>query len=107
MEQAEPADRYHEEAIKSGIGSSTITLQSMKSAFKPGQLIRFLKYTKDLIIYYNAAFKEMEKTWPLYGRHSEPPLTPEEWWLEVIRKCLLHAGAEQSGEYTCSLYPTY
>lgn len=44
------------------------------------------------------AFKEMESAWPLYGKHANPPLTPEQWWTEVITRTMLHAGAAQSGQ---------
>lgn len=42
------------------------------------------------------AFKEMDKTWPMYGKHADPPLTPEKWWTELIRRSIVNAGAEPS-----------
>jgi hypothetical protein len=43
------------------------------------------------------AFKEMEKIWPLYGKLSNPPLSPEQWWTELIQRCMKHAGASNEG----------
>jgi hypothetical protein len=38
----------------------------------------------------------MEKTYPLYGKHSDPSLSPEEWWTMLIRHCLVNGGADSS-----------
>ena len=53
------------------------------------------QYTCSLM--FSLAFREMDKTWPLYGKHSDPPLSPEEWWTEVIKRTMLHAGAPPTG----------
>lgn len=48
------------------------------------------------MIWLTAAFKEMNVVYPLYGKHSTPPLTPEAWWSDLIRRCMLHAGASEA-----------
>ncbi|CAK9783202.1 HAD-like protein [Cutaneotrichosporon oleaginosum] len=45
---------------------------------------------------FRPAFKEMNATHPLYGKHSTPPLTPESWWTGLIVKCMAHAGASET-----------
>ncbi|OCF35974.1 hypothetical protein I317_00497 [Kwoniella heveanensis CBS 569] len=67
-------EQYHEEGIKGGLSPESITPQSVRSAFGP-------------------AFKEVNAGWPLYGKHSEPPLSPEQWWTKIIYQTLKHAGA--------------
>ena len=39
----------------------------------------------------------MNSTWRVYGKHSDPPLIPEDWWLEVIKRTMRHAGAAAEG----------
>lgn len=46
------------------------------------------------------AFKAMEARWPVYGKHSTPALSPEQWWTELIKQCMLEAGAAEKGEST-------
>jgi hypothetical protein len=46
------------------------------------------------------AFKAMEVRWPVYGKHSKPALSPEQWWTELIKQCMLEAGAAEKGECT-------
>ncbi|KAK1923298.1 HAD-like domain-containing protein [Papiliotrema laurentii] len=70
-------EQYHEEALRAGIPSETISPDTVRAGFKP-------------------AFKEMDKTWPMYGKHADPPLMPEKWWTELIRRCIVNAGAEPS-----------
>ncbi|RSH87113.1 hypothetical protein EHS25_003602 [Saitozyma podzolica] len=70
-------EQYHEEAIRAGISPSSISPESVRQGFKP-------------------AFKEMERQFPLYGKLAKPPVSPEAWWAELIRRCMLHAGASQS-----------
>ncbi|WVQ95417.1 hypothetical protein IAU59_002514 [Kwoniella sp. CBS 9459] len=67
-------EQYHEEGVRGGLSPDCISPQSVRSAFKP-------------------AFKEIDATWPLYGKHSTPPLSPEEWWTKIIYQTLRHAGA--------------
>jgi hypothetical protein len=43
------------------------------------------------------AFKDMDRQFPLYGKLAKPPISPEAWWTELIQRCMLHAGASQSG----------
>lgn len=42
----------------------------------------------------------MNATYPLYGKHSTPPLTPESWWTQLIVKCMRHAGAGEDRKGT-------
>ncbi|WWC92549.1 uncharacterized protein L201_007508 [Kwoniella dendrophila CBS 6074] len=68
-------EQYHEEAIKGGLSPHSISPSSVRAAFKP-------------------AFKAIDVKWPLYGKHSNPALTPEEWWTKIIRQTLLEAGGD-------------
>lgn len=51
----------------------------------------------------------MNAQFPLYGKHSTPPLTPEKWWSTLIQRCMVHAGAgasevdKQGGELAAAL----
>ncbi|WVQ63476.1 uncharacterized protein L199_001629 [Kwoniella botswanensis] len=67
-------EQYHDEAIKGGLSPNDISPSSVRAAFKP-------------------AFKAVDSKWPLYGKHTEPALTPEEWWTKIIHQTLLEAGA--------------
>nr|XP_031858266.1 uncharacterized protein CI109_006317 [Kwoniella shandongensis]KAA5525338.1 hypothetical protein CI109_006317 [Kwoniella shandongensis] len=69
-------EQYHEEAIRGGLSPNSITPLTVRQAFRP-------------------AFKEIDATWPLYGKHSSPPLSPEEWWTTIIYQTLLVAGASK------------
>ena len=42
------------------------------------------------------AFKEINAKHHLYGKHSSPPITPEQWWSELIQRCIVNAGAEET-----------
>ncbi|WWC72793.1 uncharacterized protein I206_106757 [Kwoniella pini CBS 10737] len=70
-------EQYYDEAIKGGLSPGTITPLSVRSAFKP-------------------AFRAVNADWPLYGKHTHPALTPEEWWTKIIYQTLLEAGASSS-----------
>lgn len=48
--------------------------------------------------YGHPAFKEMDAAHPLYGKFSDPPMIPAQWWTELIRRCMIHAGGEVEGE---------
>ncbi|WVF67820.1 hypothetical protein IAT40_002581 [Kwoniella sp. CBS 6097] len=67
-------EQYYEEGIRGGLSSDSISALSVRSAFKP-------------------AFEEVDAGWPLYGKHSKPPLSPEQWWTKIIYQTLRHAGA--------------
>ncbi|WVQ86281.1 hypothetical protein IAT38_008449 [Cryptococcus sp. DSM 104549] len=67
-------EQYHDEAISGGLSPGSISPKSVRSAFKP-------------------AFKAVDAKWPLYGKHSDPPLSPEEWWVKIIHETLSQAGA--------------
>ncbi|WVR08792.1 hypothetical protein IAU60_005850 [Kwoniella sp. DSM 27419] len=67
-------EQYHEEAIRGGLTASSISPSSVRAAFRP-------------------AFKEIDAQWSLYGKHSDPALTPEQWWTKIIHQTLRHAGA--------------
>ncbi|WOO82565.1 Haloacid dehalogenase-like hydrolase domain-containing protein 3 [Vanrija pseudolonga] len=67
-------DQYAAEAVRLGL---RVTPAGVKAGFRP-------------------AFKEMNAQYPLYGKHSVPPLTPEKWWSTLIHKCMVHAGAGAS-----------
>ncbi|OWZ63222.1 hypothetical protein AYX15_04743 [Cryptococcus neoformans] len=69
-------EQYHEEAIRGGLSPESITPQSVRNAFKP-------------------AFKKVDAQYPLYGKHSTPSLTPEEWWTRIIYETLREAGASK------------
>ncbi|KAK4689654.1 hypothetical protein P7C73_g447, partial [Tremellales sp. Uapishka_1] len=66
---------YAQEAQAAGI--SSVSPQSVRDGFR-------------------AAFKSINSAHPLYGKHSSPPLSPEEWWTSLIRECMIKAGAERS-----------
>ncbi|WWC65006.1 uncharacterized protein I303_107620 [Kwoniella dejecticola CBS 10117] len=70
-------EQYHVEAIKGGLTPDAIIPSSVRAAFKP-------------------AFKAVDAKWPLYGKHSNPALTPEEWWTKIIYETLLEAGADRT-----------
>jgi hypothetical protein len=36
----------------------------------------------------------MNEQYPLYGKHTG--LDPKEWWIRIIRECVLQAGANES-----------
>lgn len=40
----------------------------------------------------------MNAKFPVYGKHSDPPLSPESWWGEIITRCMRHAGVSEKGE---------
>ena len=40
-----------------------------------------------------SAFKRMNEQYPLYGKHAG--LDPKEWWIRIIRECVLQAGANE------------
>jgi hypothetical protein len=46
----------------------------------------------------------MDLEYPLYGKRGNPPISPEQWWTELIRRCVKEAGADQAGEPHLSLY---
>ena len=50
-----------------------------------------------------AAFKHMDSTFPLYGKRAQPPIQPEEWWTQLIRLNMIHAGASEAGESSSRL----
>ncbi|WVO12698.1 hypothetical protein L204_100304 [Cryptococcus depauperatus] len=66
--------QYYEEAVKGGLTGAALTPQSMREAFRP-------------------AFEKINSLWPFYGKHANPPLSPEEWWTKIIYETLLKAGA--------------
>ncbi|ODN77809.1 hypothetical protein L202_04932 [Cryptococcus amylolentus CBS 6039] len=66
--------QYYDEGIKGGISPDHISPLRVRSAFKP-------------------AFKKVDASWPLYGKYTTPPLTPEEWWGKIIYETYLEAGA--------------
>jgi hypothetical protein len=51
----------------------------------------------------SSAFKSMSEKYPLYGKHGEPPISPEAWWTELIRRCIKEAGASNAGQLRPSL----
>ncbi|ODO05797.1 hypothetical protein I350_04858 [Cryptococcus amylolentus CBS 6273] len=67
-------EQYYDEGIKGGISPDHISPLRVRSAFKP-------------------AFKKVDASWPLYGKYTTPPLTPEEWWGKIIYETYLEAGA--------------
>ncbi|BEI82632.1 hypothetical protein CcaverHIS002_0305000 [Cutaneotrichosporon cavernicola] len=66
-------EQYAIEACKAGLN---VTPERVRAGFRP-------------------AFKEMNAIHPVYGKHSNPPLTPEGWWTDLIHKCMAHAGASE------------
>jgi len=40
----------------------------------------------------------MDIEYPLYGKRGNPPISPEQWWTELIRRCVKEAGADQAGK---------
>ncbi|BEJ13462.1 hypothetical protein CspHIS471_0306360 [Cutaneotrichosporon sp. HIS471] len=66
-------EQYAIEACKAGL---KVTPERVRAGFRP-------------------AFKEMNAIHPVYGKHSNPPLTPEGWWTDLIHKCMAHAGASE------------
>ncbi|TYJ57310.1 hypothetical protein B9479_002043 [Cryptococcus floricola] len=46
-----------------------------------------------LVLFDVFAFKKVDASWPLYGKYTTPPLTPEEWWGKIIYETYLEAGA--------------
>ena len=48
----------------------------------------------------------MDKEYPLYGKLATPAISPEEWWSELIRRCLKEAGASDRGEHPSSTLRT-
>lgn len=40
----------------------------------------------------------MNTKFPVYGKHNDPPLSPESWWGEIITGCMRHAGVSDKGE---------
>jgi hypothetical protein len=40
----------------------------------------------------------MDVEYPLYGKRGDPPISPEQWWTELIRRCVKEAGADQAGK---------
>lgn len=69
--------RYHEEALRAGISPSSISSSSVRAAFRP-------------------AFRDSARDFPIYGKHHSPPLTPGDWWTQLIEKCMAHAGAGEA-----------
>ncbi|ORX40875.1 HAD-like domain-containing protein [Kockovaella imperatae] len=69
-------EQYHEEVLKTSLHSSSISPESIRQGFK-------------------IAYKEMNQIWPLYGKHTDPPTAPEDWWAELIRRCMVHAGGDE------------
>lgn len=67
-------EQYAQEAHK--VGFRSVTPASVRAGFRP-------------------AYKEMNARYPLYGKHSTPPLTPESWWTHLIVKCMQHAGVAE------------
>jgi hypothetical protein len=43
----------------------------------------------------------MEAEHPLYGKHGDPPISPEQWWTELIRRCIKEAGATEAELKNC------
>ncbi|BGP12139.1 hypothetical protein JCM10213_004704 [Rhodosporidiobolus nylandii] len=41
---------------------------------------------------FKQAFKQWKKDYPLYGKHSNPPLDPSDWWSGVIQDTFRNAG---------------
>ncbi|WVQ77150.1 hypothetical protein IAR50_006833 [Cryptococcus sp. DSM 104548] len=70
-------EQYYDEGIKGGLSPSHISPSQVRSAFKP-------------------AFKKVDASWPLYGKHTTPALTPEEWWGKIIYETYLVAGAPEA-----------
>ncbi|KAK8850741.1 hypothetical protein IAR55_004661 [Kwoniella newhampshirensis] len=70
-------EQYHEEAIRGGLSPTSISPSSVRQAFKP-------------------AFEEVDGQWPLYGKHSDPFLSPEEWWTKIIYQTLSFAGGSKA-----------
>lgn len=50
------------------------------------------------------AFPKLNKLHPLYGLHSIPKLTPDEWWGLLIKDVMLDAGADRDGELNYSSF---
>lgn len=89
--------RYYDEAVKHGVTGDDLSPDSVRAGFKPGkstskQLSRRIRFA-----HARSAFKEMEAAHPMYGKFSDPPLTPAQWWTELIRRCMVHAGAASEG----------
>lgn len=49
------------------------------------------------------AFPSLNKKYPLYGLHSVPPLTAEQWWTLLIEETMIGAGVEPKGPSSWSL----
>lgn len=43
----------------------------------------------------------MDAEYPLYGKHATPPISPEVWWSELIRRCITEAGASEAEVERC------
>ena len=48
---------------------------------------------------FRQAFKETSAQYPLYGKHSSPPLHYEDWWSLVIERTFEHADVASSGAW--------
>lgn len=46
------------------------------------------------------AFPSRNKKHPLYGLHSVPPLTAEQWWTLLIEETMIGAGVEPKGPFS-------
>lgn len=97
--------QYHIPAIRSSrfqtrsvISIETLYLPVCTCGYGSEDSTHVMFYVGDVELS-DLAFKSMDLEYPLYGKLSTPPISPEEWWTKLITRCLKEAGASDIGNF--------